>query len=620
MIELLAPAKTVEIGIEAIRHGADAVYIGADHFGARAAAGNSVEDIARLVEYAHFFRAKVYVTVNTILMDSELKSVEELVWRLYDIHVDALIVQDMGLLRLNLPPIALHASTQMDNRSKEKVGFLKSCGFEQVVLARELTLDEIREIHDSAQDVRLEAFVHGALCVSYSGQCYVSELSFGRSANRGECAQVCRMSFNLEDADGNVLIKDKHLLSLKDLCQLDALKDMLDAGISSLKIEGRLKDMSYVKNVTAAYSGALDDLCRLYPNKYVRSSEGKVDLSFVPDVSKSFNRGFTHYFLYGRNADIFSFDTPKALGEYVGVVKEVYNNGFTVVSDKSFSNGDGLCFLENGKLYGFRLNKVEGGLLIPLDMPRRMRPRTKLYRNFDKAFDKLLSKDSAERYIPVDVIMDETSDGLSLSMCDDSGCCVNLAVKCEKELARTHQSENIERQMSKLGGTGFRLRHLDIKYAKNWFLPSSLISEWRRTLVAMMIEEKRKFYPLAKRVLAEPKSVRFPVEGESLTYLGNVLNSKAEDFYLSHGLRRVDYAPEAARLIGRTMPQSSSEYVVMFCRHCLRFSLGKCPKRQSSATTLRQPLFLALSNGMKFRLDFDCHNCMMKVYGGKSHV
>lgn len=353
-IELLAPAKNADCGIEAIRHGADAVYIGAPRFGARAAAGNSIEDIARLVSFAHQFRARVYVAVNTILQDEELKDTEAMVWDLYRAGADALIVQDMALLQLNLPPIPLHASTQMDNRSTEKVRFLQQQGFSQVVLARELTLQQIRTIHEACPSVPLEVFVHGALCVSYSGQCYVSQHCFNRSANRGNCAQFCRLKFNLVDADGRIIEQDKHLLSLKDMNQSDQLEQILAAGASSLKIEGRLKDMAYVKNVTAYYSQKLNAIIRNHP-EYVRASSGESTYSFRPQLEKSFNRGFTHYFLNGRKADIFSFNTPKSLGEEMGYVKEIRGKSIIVAGVKPFNNGDGLCFMdENGKLQGFR--------------------------------------------------------------------------------------------------------------------------------------------------------------------------------------------------------------------------------------------------------------------------
>lgn len=622
-IELLAPARNADIGIEAIRHGADAVYIGAPRFGARMAAGNSLKDIQRLVDYAHQFAAKVYVTVNTILKDSELAEVESLIRQLYDIHVDALIVQDLALKKLDLPPIPLHASTQMDNRTPEKVAQLHEWGFEQVVLARELSLEDIQTIHDRCPDVKLEAFVHGALCVSMSGQCYASECLLGRSANRGECAQVCRMAFDLvqqtrrgRDVRETVLMKDKHLLSLKDMCQIGSLQKLLDAGVSSLKIEGRLKDMGYVKNVTAAYSEALNMIVRSQPDKYVRASMGQVELKFQPDVNKSFNRGFTSYFLYGRNERIFSFDTPKAMGEEMGIVKEVYPNCFTVAGLKPFANGDGLCFVDaKGKLFGFRINKVENGKLYPREMPRALQPKMRIFRNFDKSFEDVLQKESAERFIPVDMTLSETSDGFRLTMADDYGMHTSVDVACEKELARTHQSAGIERQLSRLGGTIYRLRSLDIDYKKNWFIPASLLAEWRRQLVASVPPPMSR--QTASMSTANEKTGHEQVgdgatlsnkKSRHITYLGNVYNGKAMEFLHEQGYEQVDWAYE------KTHPQGVS---VMFCRHCIRYSLGWCYKngRKSAhdSRTVEGDLYLQLANGKRFLLDFDCRQCMMKV-------
>lgn len=617
-LELLSPARNADIGIEAIRHGADAVYIGAPSFGARSAAGNSVEDIQRLVEYAHQFRAKVYVTVNTIIRDEELDDVEKLIWQLYNIHVDALIVQDMGLLKLNLPPIPLHASTQMDNRTPEKVRFLYECGFRQVVLARELSLKEIAEIHETCPEMKLEVFVHGALCVSLSGQCYASEAMFGRSANRGECAQVCRMEFDLieqgTDNHGQLtertVLKGKHLLSLKDMCQITSLHKLIDAGATSFKIEGRLKDMSYVKNVTAAYSEALNQIVRSQPDDYCRASEGKVFLKFTPDVSKSFNRGFTSYFLYGRNDRIFSFDTPKSLGEEVGTVKEIFPNCFSVAGLKSFSNGDGLCFVDQkGKLMGFRVNKVDKGRLYPLEMPRAMMPKMKLYRNFDKRFEDLLQRESAERTIPVDISIDETDTGFILTMSDDYANESSISVDCNKELARTHQTENIERQLSKLGGTIYQLRSLSVLYKKNWFIPSSLLSEWRRTLTDKFREESSVMSVEPQKVVLSSSQVPLFAK-EKLTYTANVMNLKARTFYEDMGFRQIDWAYEQTH---------QQDVPVMFCKHCIKFAMGWCTKRQGQnekgqRVAHSSRLFLQLANGGRFRLEFDCKNCMMLLY------
>lgn len=602
-LELLAPAKTADIGIEAIRHGADAVYIGAPQFGARQAAGNSLEDIQRLVEYAHQFEAKIYVTVNTIFFDSELAQVEQMIRELYELGVDALIVQDMSLKKMDLPPIPLHGSTQMDNRTPEKVRFLSEQGFEQVVLARELSLEEIRAIHEANPQTKLEVFVHGALCVSLSGQCYASEAIFGRSANRGECAQICRMEFDLEDEKGNILLHKKHLLSLKDLCQIDALEDLAEAGASSFKIEGRLKDAAYVKNVTAAYSQALDVLVAKHPDKYRRASKGRVELKFQPDVRKSFNRGFTHYFLYGRNADIFSFDTPKALGEPVGRVKEVYTDSFVVNSKVQFANGDGLCFFDKaGKLYGFRINKAIGERLYPLEMPRMLRRGNQIYRNYDKRFDDILAHESAERYIPVDVTIDRIGEEFVLTMTDGEYT-AELHVPYEAELARTHQSENIERQFSKLGNTPFRLRSFRILYKKNYFIPSSLLTEWRRTIVEKMKnEECRMKNENDSSSLHSSRSTLH--DNLSLTYLGNVSNHLSRSFYQDRGFQHIEPAFELSHQQG--VP-------VMFCKHCIRYALGWCYKRQNFMTDVPSQLFLRLENGKRFALEFDCKACMMKV-------
>ena len=619
-LELLSPARNADIGIEAIRHGADAVYIGAPKFGARVAAGNSLDDIRRLVDYAHQFAAKVYVTLNTILTDDELSEAEQLIWKLYEIHVDALLVQDVGLLKLNLPPIPLHASTQMDNRTIEKVQTLQRYGFRQVVLARELSLDEIRAIHEACPDVALEVFVHGALCVSLSGQCYASECLFGRSANRGACAQVCRMEFDLirsYQKGGKpveqVLMQKKHLLSLKDMCQINSLQKLVEAGACSFKIEGRLKDMSYVKNVTAAYSEALNQIVRSQPDRYERASNGVVELRFRPDVSKSFNRGFTSYFLFGRNDRIFSFDTPKAMGEEVGTVKEIHQNCFTVAGLKPFANGDGLCFVDpKGKLFGFRLNKVENGRLYPLEMPHNLMPKTRLYRNYDKRFEDALQHESAERYIPVDITMEQTPDGFHFVMTDDYGLMRTLDVEFEKQLARTPQHENIRLQFSKMGGTIYRLRTLNINYPNNWFIPSSRLSEWRRELTKEQTHKTPSPLPLNgesyyQRVSTSCGNYSPHLQGGvggGSSFLLNVLNHSAKQFYEEQGVTVGEWAYEKSHPSG--VP-------VMFCKHCIRYSLGWCPKFSSNSGGVREGLFLQLANGTRFRLEFDCKACMMKV-------
>ena len=399
-LELLAPAKDYDVAIAAINHGADAVYIGAEGFGARSAACNSITDIARVVDYAHQFGVRVYVTFNTLIYDEELSRAEAMICQLYRIGVDALIIQDLGILRMDIPPIELHASTQCDIRSAEKAVFLQSLGFSQMVLARELNKAEIEDIR-SKTTVRLEAFVHGALCVSYSGRCQVSQVLKGRSANRGECAQICRLPFDLIDENGNVLARNKHLLSLRDLNLSNRIGDMVAAGIDSFKIEGRLKDAGYVKNVVAYYRRVIDNVIAANPGDYKRASYGTVVTTFDPDVRKSFNRGFTSFYLYGRTVDVTAFDTPKSLGEPVGTVKEVRGNSFTVAGLVPLTNGDGLAFFNaHGVLEGFRINKVENNRVYPQEMPE-LRPKMLLYRNYDQQFERLLSKPSAERKLEV---------------------------------------------------------------------------------------------------------------------------------------------------------------------------------------------------------------------------
>ena len=600
-IELLAPAKNLECGIEAINHGADAVYIGAPRFGARAAAGNSLADIEALVQYAHLYNVRIYVTVNTILRDDELKETEAMIWDLYRVGVDALIVQDMGLTQLNLPPIPLHASTQMDNRTVEKVRFLADAGFRQVVLARELSVNEISRIHAACPDTLLEVFIHGALCVSYSGQCYVSEACFGRSANRGECAQFCRLQFDMTDADGKVIEKGKHLLSLKDMNQSDNLEELLDSGASSLKIEGRLKDVSYVKNVTAYYRQKLDALFKRR-KEYVRASSGSVKLAFRPQLDKSFSRGFTDYFAHGRNPGIFSFNTPKSLGEEVGTVKEIRGNYLTVAGVKAFSNGDGLCYLDaQGRLQGFRVNRVENNKLFPQEMPR-IKPKTVLYRNFDQEFDRIMQKKSAERKLAVDVSLAENNFGFTLTMCDEDGNSVSMALSKNKELARTPQHDNPINQLGKLGNTPFVPRNIEVDLSENWFIPSSELAELRRATVEKLLALRRINY---HRELWRMPETEHPYPQKELTYLGNVMNKEAAAFYQKHGVERIAPAFEVEHPEGAAL---------MFCKHCLRYSMGWCPVHHKVKSPYREPYYLVSGDGKKFRLQFDCKNCQMKVY------
>ena len=599
-IELLAPAKNLECGLEAINHGADAVYIGAPKFGARSAAGNSLDDIQTLVKHAHLYNARIYVTVNTILKEEELLETEKMIWELYGMGVDALIVQDMGITGLNLPPIPLHASTQTDNRTSDKVKFLANAGFRQVVLARELSLKEIDRIHRENPDVALEAFVHGALCVSYSGQCYVSEACFGRSANRGECAQFCRLSFNMVDADNQVMVSNKHLLSLKDMNQSNQLEALIDAGVSSFKIEGRLKDVSYVKNVTAAYRQKLDEILNRRPD-LIRASSGTCYFDFKPQLNKSFSRGFTHYFVNGRDRDIASFDTPKSLGEEMGTVKEIRGNYLTVAGLKSFNNGDGVCYLdEKGTLQGFRINRVDGNKLFLQEMPE-IKQRTVLYRNYDQEFEKILSRESAKRKIAVELLLEDHAFGFSLTLTDEDRNLVTLALPRDKELARSPQTKNLEEQLAKLGNTPFEAIKVEVRFSDNWFIPVSALADLRRKAVDELLTLRSINY---KREVSVWKSTSHAYPQTELTYLGNVMNSKAHSFYAAHGVKNIAPAFEK---------QPVEDAVLMFCKHCLRFSMGWCPVHQKGRSPYKEPYYLVSSDGKRFRLSFDCKNCQMKV-------
>ena len=603
VLELLAPARDVECGKAAIDHGADAVYIGAERFGARAAAGNSLSDIAELCSYAHGFRAKVYVTVNTIIYDNELEATRRLLHNLADIGVDAILVQDMALLdMLGSLPVECHASTQTDNRTAEKVRWLKSLGFSRVVLARELSIDEIREIHESVPDVELEVFVHGALCVSYSGLCYASQYCFARSANRGECAQFCRLSFDMVDSDGTVMEKSRHLLSLKDMKQIDNIEALAEAGATSFKIEGRLKDMVYVKNVTAAYSQRLDALVERFPDRYRRASLGRSRHLFTPNLSKTFNRGFTTYFASGRRPDISSPDTPKALGEYVGKVKEIRGPWFTVAGLSTFANGDGLCFINDERqLEGFRVNKVENNRLFPLNMPKGMRKGTSLYRNNDQEFERMLSRPSAERKIKVHLSF--SADGNKLCLKAEADEFRGIAIEdIQLQKAEKPQHENIVRQLSKLGGTSFVADGVDIPSSFDYFVPSSLLAKMRREAIDSLAEKIRHAERPHNNVgVGDSVPHLYP---SRYTYLYNIANAKSREFYLAHGLRAFDSAFEKS---------SPSEGIVMQCRYCLRYALGYCVKRGGRPSPYREPYFLCLPDGRRFRLQFDCAKCQMNV-------
>ena len=600
-LELLSPAKNLECGKAAIEHGADAVYIGASRFGARAAVGNSIDDIRELCAYAHQFEAKVYVTVNTIIYDNELDDSRQLLEQLADCKVDAILVQDMAILSLIPQSLTLHASTQTDNRSADKVKWLHSLGFKRVVLARELSLEEIQTIHEAVPDVELEVFVHGALCVSYSGVCYASQHCFGRSANRGECAQFCRMPFDLIDADGRVVEKNRHLLSLKDMNRLDYLEELAEAGACSFKIEGRLKDVSYVKNVTAAYNERLNQIVRRHPDKYCRASRGRTTYTFKPDLNKTFNRSYTTYFLHGRTPDIASFDTPKAMGEFVGTVKELRGHSFNVAGTASFTNGDGLCFVDdNRQLQGFRVNRVEGNRLFPLSMPKSLRPGTRLYRNSDQEFERLLSKSSAERKIPITMTLQRTADGYALTV--DGR--VTSTLDAPHQQAQKPQRENIIRQLTKLGGTPYSCDTVELPTDFNDFIPSSLLADLRRRAIEQLQQAGRSLRPRGPLAPTE-RTACSDLSHVQASYQQNIANHLARTFYESQGLNHPVPAFELSEPDGALLMQ---------CRHCLRYALGYCVKNGGRPPQWHEPLHLRLGDGRTFRLEFDCRHCQMNVY------
>lgn len=629
-IELLAPAKNLECGIAAIDHGADAVYIGAAQFGARQTAGNSTEDIAELTRYAHQFGATVYVTVNTIVYEKELAALKHLLKQLVEMGVDAILVQDMAVLEINkklkaeyvargyrMP--ALHASTQTDNRSADKVKWLKENGFERVVLARELSLEEITDIHKAHPDVELEAFVHGALCVSYSGACYASQYFFNRSANRGECAQFCRMAFDLKDSDGETLIEDSYLLSLKDMCQLDRLGDLLEAGVCSLKIEGRLKDANYVKNVVTTYSEALNAYIAKHTGKYCRSSYGRCTYTFTPALEKTFNRGFTHYFFNGRQKDISSFNTPKAMGEYVGYVKEIRRGSFNVAGTAMFANGDGLCFFNRQKkLEGFRVNRVENNRLFPLTMPKNLEPGMALYRNNDIEFERAMQGKTATRKLQVRFVVDVVDGKLTFTATDECGRSANVVLNETPEKAQKSQHDNIVKQLEKLGNTVWTANGISINNsADEFFIPSSRLAAVRRELLEAL-ENTPVSNHTDKQAVGE--TTTNSVNANNTVYadtinIANVANTTAQNYYAAHGVKN---APTAFELnsdykAGSTTATSAVP-PLMTCRYCLRYALGYCVKNGGKRPTWHEPLHLEAKNGIRVRLAFNCAKCQMEVY------
>ena len=627
-IELLSPAKNLEVGIAAINHGADAVYIGGPSFGAREKVGNSIEDIEALCKHAALFDAKVYVTMNTLLYDSELEDARKLAYDCWNAGVDALIVQDMALLNMDMPPIALHASTQCHNIEAEKVKFLEDVGFSQVVLARELSIEQIKDIR-SKTTVPLEYFVHGALCVSYSGQCYLSHVIGGRSANRGACAQPCRLSWNLENAEGKRLISNRHLLSLRDLNNSKNIEELIDAGITSFKIEGRLKDIDYVKNVTAYYRNKIDEVIAKRDD-LCRSSRGESSPSFYPAPEKSFSRGFTDYFIHGRQKYIDAPYSPKSMGEYLGTIEKIKNKSITIRTGKELHNGDGLCFLDReNNLLGFNVNAVAENKTRSLSqtitsntdisMATRFKIEgSKIFRNHDNVWEKELEKSNGNRKQKISLRFTDTEDGFALSakLYNEDSEYVTTNISIDKEVAINTEKalDNIKSKLSQWGDTEFSVEEIDVEFGQQttdnrqqtlstaYFIRASVLGEMKKDLV-----EKLKSYLIEKHRNERDRRDVTPVASnviypkESLTYLGNVINEKSREFYKRHGVEIIEDGLEKLR--------SGDELVVMTTKHCVRYANNICSKEIGKPAT---SLYLANDKG-RFRLDFDCRNCCMKV-------
>lgn len=610
-LELLAPARNADVAIQAILAGADAVYIGPASHGARKSAANSLAEIERVVKFAHPFRVKVYATVNTIVYDAELESVERLIWDLYNIGVDAVIIQDMGILRMNLPPIELHASTQCDIRTPEKAKFLHEVGMARVVPARELSLSEIAAIHKETP-VEIEAFIHGALCVSYSGDCRASCASGGRSANRGECAQICRLPYDLTDADGNTLMSGKHFLSLRDLNRSNSIGEMADAGVTSFKIEGRLKDAAYVKNVTAHYSKILDRIVKESDGRYERASAGRSRVSFTANPDKAFNRGFTSYFLTGKAParGLANFDSPKAIGAKVGTVTACTPKCITVKLTEALANGDGLGYFDkSGRFVGFRLNRIEGNRLFPASA-QVIPSGTALYRNRDKAWDDEIESSSSERTLRVEMVLRTVGDSIvALDLTDERGCAVTATATLPTPLAPavTPQEEPRRNILRKLGGTIYRPGQI-IDLVGQLFVPASLLASLRREAIELLDAAAAATYHTGRR-RAEVISTPLPM-GEHLTMRDNVANRLAREFYADHGAKEIESAMEVERPDG--------DALVMCTRYCLRKELGKClltpeGRKWPSPALASAPLYL-VNPTTTLRVEFDCKRCGMNIY------
>jgi len=624
-LELLSPARTLDIGIEAVNHGADAVYIGGPSFGARSTADNSVQEIARLVKHAHRFHSRIFVTLNTILRDDELEPARRLAWQLHDAGVDALIIQDMGLLEIDLPPIQLHASTQTDIRTPEKAKFLQDAGLSQIVLARELTLPQIAAIRDAIDSDRtiLEFFIHGALCVAYSGQCYISHAHTGRSANRGDCSQACRLPYEVKDSQGRIVAHDKHVLSMKDNNQTDNLRALIDAGCRSFKIEGRYKDMAYVKNITAHYRRLFDEILSERP-ELAPASHGKATFSFTPDPNQNFNREFTDYFVQGRKEDIGAFDTPKNPGQPIGWVTRMAPDHLEIGTDDPdavLHNGDGLCYYDLQKeLVGLQINRAEpagqkGHWKLwpkdPMDGFKDLRKGVQVNRNRDMSWVRTLEKKSAERRIGVWMKLAEMPDGLQLTLTDEAGYTgqAQLPISWQAPKDAEGAEAKLEQQLAKLGETIFEPLQVQLDLPRPWFVPPSQLNALRREAAAVL--EVARTTGLERLPRATPMEPPTPYPEDTLTYLANVFNDKARDFYARHGVKVIAAAYEAQ--------EEEGEVSLMITKHCVRYSLSLCPKQAKGVTgvqgTVKAEPMQLINGKEKLTLRFDCKPCEMHVVG-----
>lgn len=624
-LELLSPAKTAEIGREAILHGADAVYIGGPEFGARHNAGNSVADIAALAEFAHRYHARIFVTLNTILHDAELEAAQKLIHQFYDAGVDALIVQDMGLLELDLPPIDLHASTQCDIRTPEKARFLADVGFSQIVLARELSIPQIAEIRAAVpDDTVIEYFIHGALCVAFSGQCYISHAQTGRSANRGDCSQACRLPYTLQDTQGRVVAFEKHLLSMKDNNQSANLEALIDTGVRSFKIEGRYKDAGYVKNITGHYRKLLDEILARRP-ELARASSGKTRLLFEPDPEKSFHRNATDYFATGRKTDIGAFDTPSFAGMALGTVTKTGPDWFELETDQPMANGDGITYMLKRQVVGVQVNvaeKIRDGLW-------RIKPNERISnlpglkvgiavsRNRDHAWELTLGKKSSERFIEICVRFGETPDGFALELHDEDGISAVASAAFEKQSPKAPSLAEtaLREQLDRFGNSGLEMKSLEVDWGKPWFIPASLLNRLRREAVEVLWQTRLDAHVRKTRKAAVEPPVPYPEE--TLSYLANVYNQAARGFYEKHGVKLIAAAYEAH--------EEAGEVSLMITKHCLRYSFSLCPKQAKGVTGVQgqvraEPMSL-INGDEKLTLRFDCRACEMHVMGTmKKHI